>query len=64
MAEKKQFNVEWRHLVIIEAETEEEAEKIFAGLNLGQLDQYDEDGEIYHHEWIETLTVTKNLSDE
>ena len=53
---KKQFRKTWRHEVIIEAETKEEAKAIWEHINLGKLDAEVADGEIYSHEFVEDVT--------
>jgi hypothetical protein len=53
---KKQFRKTWRHEVIIEAKTAEQAKLIFESINLGQLDREVADGEIYSHEFVENVS--------
>ena len=53
---KTQFRVTYRHEVIIEAETSEEAQLIWQGLDLGKLDREVADGEIYSHEYVEAVS--------
>ena len=53
---KKQFRKTWRHEVVIEAETVEEAKSIFESINLGKLDMEVADGEIYSHEFVESVS--------
>ena len=50
---KKIFRKTYRHEVIIEAETNEEAQQIWESISLGNLDQAQADGEIYSHEFVE-----------
>ena len=52
---KKQFRKTWRHEIIIEAETKEEADKIWENISLGKLDQGVSDGKIYSHEFVDNL---------
>jgi translation elongation factor EF-Ts len=49
---KKQFRITWTHEVIIEAETKEQAQKIWESISLGKLDQEVADGEIYSHDFV------------
>jgi hypothetical protein len=53
---KQRFRKTWRHEVIIEAETAEEANQIWENINLGQLDREVADGEIYSHEFVEKVS--------
>ena len=53
---KKQFRKTYRHEVIIEAETKEEAQQIWESISLGKLDQEVADGEIYSHEFVENVS--------
>ena len=53
---KKQFRKTYRHEVIIEAETKEEAQQIWESISLGKLDQEVADGEIYSHEFVENIS--------
>ncbi len=53
---KTQFRVTYRHEVIIEAETSEEAQLIWQGLDLGKLDKAVADGEIHSHEYVEAVS--------
>ena len=53
---KKQFRKTYRHEVIIEAETNEEAQQIWESISLGKLDQEVADGEIYSHEFVENVS--------
>jgi translation elongation factor EF-Ts len=49
---KKQFRITWTHEVIIEAETKEQAQKIWESISLGKLDKEVADGEIYSHDFV------------
>jgi translation elongation factor EF-Ts len=53
---KKQFIKSWRHEVVIEAKTKEEAKSIWESINLGKLDKEVADGEIYSHEFVENVS--------
>jgi translation elongation factor EF-Ts len=53
---KKQFRKTYRHEVIIEAETNEEAQQIWESIALGKLDQEVADGGIYSHEFVENVS--------
>lgn len=53
---KRQFRKTWRHEVIIEAETKEEAQKIWEAIALGKLDQEVAEGEVYSHEFVENVS--------
>ena len=53
---KKQFRKTYRHEVIIEAETNEEAQQIWESISLGKLDQEVADGGIYSHEFVENVS--------
>jgi hypothetical protein len=53
---KKQFRKTWRHEIVIEAETVEEATSIFESINLGKLDKEVSNGKIYSHEFIESVS--------
>lgn len=51
-----QFRRTWRHEVYIEADTPEQAERIWQSINLGQLDREVADGEIYSHSHVENIS--------
>ena len=53
---KKIFRKTYRYEVIIEAETNEEAQHIWESISLGKLDQEVADGEIYSHEYVENVS--------
>ena len=53
---KTQFRVTYRHEIIIEAETSEEAQLIWQGLDLGKLDKAVADGEIHSHDYVESVS--------
>ena len=53
---KKIFRKTYRYEVIIEAETNEEAQQIWESISLGKLDQEVADGEIYSHEFVENVS--------
>ena len=53
---KQLFRITYRHEVIIEAKTKEEAQQIWESISLGKLDQEVADGEIYSHEFVENVS--------
>ena len=53
---KKMYRVTWRHELIIEAESDDQAKEIFEFLSLGKLDQEVADGKVYSHEYIEKVS--------
>jgi len=53
---KKIFRKTYRYEVIIEAETNEEAQQIWESISLGKLDQEVADGKIYSHEFVEDVS--------
>ena len=53
---KKIFRKTYRYEVIIEAETNEEAQQIWESISLGKLDQEVADGEIFSHEFVEDVS--------
>tara|TARA_R110002167_G_C12524675_1_gene638533 strand:+ start:119 stop:310 length:192 start_codon:yes stop_codon:yes gene_type:complete len=53
---KKIFRKTYRYEVIIEAETNEEAQQIWESISLGNLDQEVADGKIYSHEFVENFS--------
>lgn len=50
------FRKTYRHEVIIEAETKEQAEQIWESIDLGKLDKEVADGQIYSHEFVENVS--------
>jgi len=54
MAQK--FRKTWRHEVIIEAETKEEAKQIWENISLGKLDSEQDIGKIYAHDFVENIS--------
>ena len=53
---KKKFRKTWRHEIIVEATTKEEAQQIWEGISLGKLDREVADGEICSHEFVENVS--------
>ena len=53
---KAQFRITYRHEITIEAETSEEAQLIWQGLDLGKLDKAVADGEIHSHDYVESVS--------
>ena len=53
------FRKTWRHEVIIDAKTKEEAKTIWEHISLGKLDREVADGEIYSHEFVEDVSINK-----
>lgn len=53
---KTQFRVTYRHEVIIEAKTSEEARQVWESIDLGKLDKAFDDGEIHSHEYVECVS--------
>lgn len=54
----KQFTKTWRHEVVIEAETAEDARLIWEDLSLGNLDQKVADGVVVFHGFVEDVSFT------
>ena len=52
----KQFRKTWRHEMIIDAETKEDAKQVWEDVSLGNLDKEVADGEIYSHEFVEDIS--------
>tara|TARA_R110000751_G_scaffold134837_3_gene237415 strand:+ start:3147 stop:3335 length:189 start_codon:yes stop_codon:yes gene_type:complete len=50
------FRKTWRHEVVIKAKTKEKAQQIWESINLGKLDQEVADGEIFSHDFVETVS--------
>ena len=50
-----QFRITWRHEVIIEAETPQEARDIWEQTRLGSLDHEESVGHIIHHDFVEEV---------
>lgn len=53
---KQHFRKTWRHEVIIEAETAEEAKSIWEMIDLGNLDMAVTNGEIVSHEFVQNIS--------
>lgn len=51
-----QFRITWRHEVIIEAKSIDEARSNWQLLNLGNLDQEQTDKEIVSHEFVDDVS--------
>lgn len=51
-----QYRKTWRHEVIIEAKTAEQAKEIWESIDLGRLQQEVADGEIRSHEHVEDVS--------
>ena len=51
-----QFRMTWRHEVIIEAETPQEARDIWEQTRLGSLDHEESVGHIIHHDFVEKVS--------
>ena len=52
----KTFRRTWRHEIIIEAETKDQARQIWEDINLGDLNRELEDGEILSHGFVENVS--------
>lgn len=50
------FRRTWRHEVIIEADSPQEAKQIFEEIDLGQLNKEVAEGEIFYHEFVESVS--------
>lgn len=55
-----QFRITWRHEVIIEAKSIDEARSNWQLLNLGNLDQEQTDKEIVSHEFVDDVSFDED----